>query len=234
MKNLKKEGGENMKNRKKTIILAAACAGMLAITAFGTLAYFTADNEAKNTFMVADSDTPTAGGALFGVEVKETVTTGENITANGNGGYTYKNIMPGMELEKDVKVKNSGKYSEYVRVTITLDKTDVWGEKTLTDLVGTINTEKWESAGEPTTGTNDKTWVYYYKEALAADTETPSMFTKVTIPKDLTTEQMSSLKEFNITVKAEAIQSENLKTAEGAAVNTAADAFGLFDAQQSK
>ena len=57
------------------------------------------------------------------------------------------------------------------------------------------------------------------------------MFRTVKIPTDLTTKQMKQLTSVNMTIAAEAIQSENLTTEEGTAVTTPAGAFALFDAQ---
>lgn len=222
---------------KKTIVLAAASASLLAVTAFGTLAYFTADNEATNTFMVASTDDPS--DELFGVTVTEDVTeVPDEIEKNDEGGYTYKGIMPGMTLAKNPNVTNSGQYSEYVRVSVTLDKAGVWKEVlgddfALTDLVKTVDTGKWEYADtKEDVAANTITWIYYYTEALAAGAETGTMFTEVKIPTGLKTEQMEQFKDgVNMVVKAEAIQSENLTTEEGTAVATPAGAFALFEAQ---
>lgn len=224
---------------KKTIAIAAACASLLALTAFGTLAYFTADDTATNKFMVATTDPDDPDDELFGVKVTEDVETEPGkVEENDEGGYTYKDIMPGMTLDKNPKVKNSGQYSEFVRVSVTLDKASVWqavlGEKfELTALVSTIDGTKWEKAGETTVDTTADTitWVYYYKEVLAKDAETEYMFTQVNIPTALTTAQMEELTSVDMVVAAEAIQSENLTTEDGTAVTTPAGAFALFDAQ---
>lgn len=219
---------------KKTIVLAAACASLLAVTAFGTLAYFTADDTATNTFMVATTDPSNPDDELFGVKVTEDVQTSDKVEENGSGGYTYKEIMPGMTLNKNPKVTNSGQYSEFVRVSVTLGQASVWKEvlpnDALTDLVSTIDASKWEYVTMKEDTTADTiTWVYYYKEALAKDADTGEMFTEVKIPAGLTTEQMKQLESVNMTIAAEAIQSENLTTEDGTAVTTPAGAFALFD-----
>lgn len=222
---------------KKTIVLAAACASLLAVTAFGTLAYFTAEHEATNTFMVATTDPSNPDDELFGVKVTEDVPEDPGkVEENGSGGYTYKEIMPGMTLTKNPKVTNSGQYSEFVRVSVTLGQASVWEavlpDNALTDLVSTIDASKWEYVTRKEDTTADTiTWVYYYKEALAKDADTGEMFSTVKIPAGLTTEQMKLLKSVDMTIAAEAIQSENLTTEDGTAVTTPEGAFALFDAQ---
>lgn len=188
--------------------------------------------------MVATTDPGNPDDELFGVKVTEDVPTSDKVEENGSGGYTYKEIMPGMTLTKNPKVTNSGQYSEFVRVSVTLGQASVWKavlpNNALADLVSTIDDSKWEYVTTKEDITADTiTWVYYYKEALAKDGNTGEMFTEVKIPAGLTTEQMKQLESVDMTIAAEAIQSENLTTEDGTAVTTPAGAFELFDAQVS-
>lgn len=223
------------KNRNKSILLAAACVCLLAITGFGTLAYFTAQEEAENTFMVAgyDPDSPVDLDKLFSVTVTETIPENDpDITKDPDGnGNIYTNVTPGDTLHKDPTVKNTGRYSQWVRVKVTLTKAENWREvlgdnpnDLFTDAECGFDTEKWISAGDPVTNADDTlTWTYYLKEKLEPE-ETAVLFTKVMIPPDLDVEDMVRLATFKLTVTAEAIQTKNTG-------NTPEEAFVLYDAQ---
>ena len=113
-----------MKNRKRMILLTAVCASLLAITGFGTLAYFTAQDAAENKFMIANSDDDPDD--IFAITVTEEVT-GEDIEKNPDGpGYIYKNVIPGDTLPKNPTVTNTGKYDQWVRVRVTLTNVEAW------------------------------------------------------------------------------------------------------------
>lgn len=203
-----------MKISKKNILIGAVCASLLAVTAFGTLAYFTAKGEAENKFMVAgyDPDNPDKEidpDKLFSVTVKETdPESGEKTTS----GITYKNIMPGETREKDPTVVNTGKYSQWVRVKVTLTKADVWEKAGITDLnslANGIDTTKWEPDKKGLVKDGDTlVWTYYLKSELAPEDD-EQLFESVTIPATLTKEDMAALNGFELTVAAEAIQSKN-------------------------
>lgn len=70
------------------------------------------------------------------------------------------------------------------------------------------------------------TYYFYYKETVAAptaDVVLPTLFDSITVPDWATGDQLAELKDFQITVVAEAIQADGFKTE--------ADAWKAFDAQ---
>ena len=78
------------------------------------------------------------------------------------------------------------------------------------------NAGDWSLAGSEGTGygydeqAKEFYWVFYYNETLGKDQEV-KLFEKVTIPTGLTVADASAmLSEFDVTVKAEAVQVENL------------------------
>lgn len=217
------------KNRKKKILIAAVALGFVAIMALGSMAYFTSRDEVTNTFMVAsfDPDNPDEPDDLFSIEVFETdPDTGEEIDE-----YTYKNIAPADVLHKDPTVRNTGAYSQYVRVQVTLSNASAWlaaDEKYGIDLPLWTVLDVWESAGDYVYDEEADTlvWTYYLSYALDPG-ETQVLFTTVTIPSQLRTEDMEeALANFQITVTADAIQSANTGV-------SAQEAFQLFDEQEN-
>lgn len=229
-----------IRNRKKSILLAAACVCLLTTTAFGTLAYFTAKGEAENTFMVAgydpeNPDKPIDPDDLFSVTVTETTPEDDpDIEKDPNGnGNIYKNIIPGDKLPKDPTVTNTGKYSQWVRVKVTLTNAANW-KSVLGDNPNGLftasecgfDTAKWTSAGDPVTEDDTLTWTYYLNTKLDP-AGTAVLFTNVVIPGELNVEDMTKLASFKLSVAAEAIQSEN--TGE-----TPQAAFVLYDAQETQ
>lgn len=195
---------------KKNRVLAFALAVCLvAILAFGSLAFFTDSERASNKFMTASSDDPDK--LLFDVDLYET-----DVDNDGDKrANTYSNILPGSVLSKDPTVKNTGLYGQYVRLVITIDCASQWQAacadhniEDLEDIFGGINS-KWERKSEEADlANNTLTYTYYLNHVLNPD-ETSTIFETVTIPKEFTIEDMNTLTEFNMYIVAEAIQSDN-------------------------
>lgn len=222
-------------NKKKIFILALAVC-LIAILSMSTLAWFNATDSVKNDFMFDDSDGD--GTPDFKVDVYET-------DKNGNprpAGKEYPHVAPGAVLPKDPTVKNTGDYDMYTRVVVTLDNAAAW--KAISDKYSIaadsdlilekmveINA-KWVRFDVPVydSTADTLTYVYYYSEIVgteAANNTTESLFTQVTIP---TAPQQDDLRfgddKFSITVKADAIQSDNI-IADGATI-TGNEAYTAF------
>lgn len=230
---------------KRRMLLASLAVCLVALLAFGSLAYFTAKDEAKNTFLVAgyDPEHPEEfdPDTLFSIKVYEHEVdeagkfTPDRETAAEVTENEYKDILPGSVLDKDPTVENTGKYAAYIRVKVTVDKGNEWKAiigNDLTTLFSGLDAEKWtkEGGGSITMEgssldamTTKYTYTYYLNEALAPGAKA-TLFDKVNIPADITVEQFVTVPEFHVTVSAEAIQSENT----GA---TPQEAFKLYDAQ---
>lgn len=106
---------------KKKIVAACATVALAAVALGGaTLAYFTDQDQAKNTFSVGSVDVSLTETA----EVKDAqgndVST-NTVAANGNGGYIFRNLMPSYAVTKAPLVKNSGTSAAYVRVAVVLN-----------------------------------------------------------------------------------------------------------------
>ena len=216
-------------NKKKLLSLALAVI-MLAILSFGTLAWFSDDDEVTNNFYIATSDDSTDPDDIFSVDVWENTPDGDN----DQDGYEYDDILPGDLLKKDVYVENTGAYDQYVRVTVTISDAEAWINalgadfdvtKVFVGFDATKWTHIWNNLNGATEIPENIVYVMYYKDILAVDGKI-NVFTDVQIPTSLTQEQAAAFNgAFYIDVKADAVQTENVVPAGTAAEDAAWAAF---------
>ena len=171
-----------MKKRMLTAALALCC---LAVLATGTLAYFTAEETAKNVITM---------GSLK-MELVE-------LNEEGKPWTNVENIVPGMEVTKEAFVKNTGTVDFYTRVKITKTFVPAQGEgkpELNTKLVRLdINEKYWEPGNDG---------FYYYKKPVAPGEETKPLFTTVTFSTEMGNEYQNV--KVIIDLDAQAVQSRN-------------------------
>lgn len=214
-------------NKRRTLVVALAVS-LIAILACGSLAYFTSSKTLTNKFMTASygPDGPVDPDELFSIRVYETdnTKTDGSVTETGN---TYADILPGDKLQKNPVVENTGDYSAYVRVSLTMTNVAEWktvcakhGLTDWTDLLQNFNSA-WElkETKEDTTA-NTETKVYYLNAELVADA-TAAIFDGFHIPDEFDTDDMAALAAFDLTIAADAIQSRNTG-------NNAVEAFANY------
>ena len=219
---------------KRSIFVVALAVCLAALIATGSLAYFTATKSVTNSFMVASydptkPDVPVTPDELFSIIVYETNNDpdGDPTTEKGN---TYNNITPADVLSKDPTVKNTGAYSAYARMNVTITNAAKWtavAEKNSIDIESIFNgiSADWTRYDDPVVDeVNDTiTYTYYYQNEIKAG-DTATLFTSVTIPASFDNEDMANISNFNIIVGADAIQSANTGDPTGAV----ADAYYAF------
>ena len=169
-----------MKKKLLILSLAAIC---LAITAIGTLAYFTSEGTAHNVI--------TTGGVEIAVQ--------EWADENKQTPFEdLKGIMPGMTVTKIAEIKNTGASDAWVRVKVEKN-IKLQGKGTPdTGLVElTLNTTDW----------TEKDGYYYYKEALKPGEVTAPIFTAVTFKPDMGNEYQNATA--TVDVVAQAVQTAN-------------------------
>lgn len=112
---------------KKKITAIVLCVAMLAIAiTSGTLAYFTDNEQATNEYAVGSVEIDlyeTVGhkdGADKVIAAEETLGEGSDDATN----YKYENVQPGDTMKKVVTVKNTGKSTAYIALTIKQDNYD--------------------------------------------------------------------------------------------------------------
>lgn len=171
--------------KKKIIALCLVIA--LAATAVigGTLAYFTDDAEATNTFTVGN------------VDITLTEPNWE-----GTGSQDAPEVYPGEPLAKDPTVTNSGANPCFVRIKVEgLDCLGTAGNITYrTDYVDNELGDNWV---KHTDG------YFYYNKVLAVGATTDALFDQIVIPTALTNGNAET--EFNVVVTAEAVQAQGAK-----------------------
>ena len=207
-----------MKFNKKKVFVAALTVCLVAILSMGTLAWFTDSDSVTNKFMVATSTEKPDD--IFSVDVWERVDTNDDGVFDATlkeNGHTYENIVPGDKLAKEPFVINTGSYSEWVRVKVTINNANDWAailnKHNITDL-STIfmghDESIWERYDNYTVEDDKATYVFYLKTPLAPS-ERATVFTHVAIPEVLDRDDaaMFANGSFEVTVVAEAIQSEH-------------------------
>lgn len=213
---------------KKKLLSLSLVVIMIAILSLSSLAWFSDSDDVTNNFYIASSD-DTDPDDIFSVDVWENTPDGDK----DQDGHEYKDILPGDVLKKEVFVENTGYYDQYVRVTVTVSDATAWMEvlkangaaPKLEQIVEGYdpNANVWVDASREVDVEND-TLVYtlHYRNILLGDQESiydnggvhsdvVTVFTAVKIPASMTVEQAAMFKSnFQITVKAEAVQTENL------------------------
>lgn len=226
-----------MKLNKKKILALSLAVCLVAILSFSTLAWFSDSDSVDNKFQIADSTqnpnnifsvdvrekVDIDGDGIFDPQVDATVDVGDVL----DGGYTYEDILPGDKLYKEPIVVNTGPYSQYVRVKVTIDNADTWKallegyHLDLVDVFDGYDEAKWTRYDDPTWSADGKKVTYvFYLDRVLNPTERESLFTHVMIPKQFTQHDMAHFVggAFSMNIVAEAVQSEH----------TGADAYAAF------
>ena len=227
-----------MKMNKKKVFVIALAICLIAILSFSTLAWFTDNEEVENKFHIATSDDDTAD-EIFSVDVWEETPDGRV----DETGATYKDVLPGDVLTKQVNVVNTGYYDQYIRVTVTVSDATAWmavlnttSIPALGDIVTDFDENVWPCARTRDTLNDTLVYTLYYNGTLDGSDDNDNgasvvVFENVKIPSTMTAEQAAAFKsEFAITVKAEAIQTENVGVD---STNNILDAIEAFDYVQA-
>lgn len=223
-----------MKNAKKKLFVVAVAVCLIAILSFTTLAWFSDSESVTNNFIVS-SDDDESPDDIFSVDIFEIVEDDDDDDTDDSqrveeDGYTFEDVMPGDELRKEPIVKNTGRYDQWVRLTITFSDLDAWyaiqdgntAEGPIKLLTKSADWDQW-TLGEFSYDENGYVYVYYLNTVLEPGEEVGT-FTHVNIPGGLDQEDMFGIKTLSLDVKAEAVQVENIDA------DNAKDAFALVEA----
>lgn len=210
-----------MKFNKRKVFAVALAVCLIATLSLGTLAWFSAADEVKNDFLVADSEDGDAN-KVFSIDVWEQRDTNDDGDFNEAddkdyaNGLEYKDILPGDKLSKIAHVTNTGAYDQYVRVIVTISDATAWinavGEDIdMSEVFVGFDASKWMKIEKEIAGSTDTvTYVLYAKDILASKADM-TLFTDVQIPESLTQAQAAAFKGgFSIDVKAQAVQTRNV------------------------
>ena len=208
-----------MKTRSKALLLMLCAVLLVAATIFGTMAYLTSTDTVTNTFTVGkvniklDEAKANSDGTL--------VEGAERVKAN-----SYK-LLPGHTYNKDPMVTVlGGSESSYVKMTVTFSKANELDAifapdgANLTSIFNGYDATKWTYKGNTKDATaNTRTYEFWYKEAVAAptaDVALDALFKSITVPGEITNEQLATIERMTITVNAYAIQADGFADAAAA------------------
>lgn len=203
-----------MKTARKAILLVL-CAILLVVSAvMGTLAYLTDTEDVTNTFTVGNIQ----------IKLDESDESTPDTTDRTEEGNQYEDIQPGQTYVKDPTVTVLANSEDcYVRMLVTVtynenadevlakynyttwfDFDDSWTEGTL------VKTEK-----NATAKTIARTYEFRHKTTVAdsiSDTKLDALFTKITVPGEITNTELATLEGLTINVVAQAMQSAGFAT----------------------
>ena len=206
--------------KKFKALLVVACALLLvAASVFGTMAYLTSTDTVTNTFTVGKVNIK-LDEAKVDADGKP-VTPAERVKEN-----SYK-LLPGHTYNKDPMVTVlSGSESSYVKMTVTFSKANELDAiftptgADLTSIFKGYNAANWIAKGNTKdTTANTRTYEFWYKEAVGAptaDVALDALFDSITVPGEITKEQLATIEGMTITVNAYAIQADGFADADAA------------------
>ena len=219
----------------KKILTLMCCAVLLVCISVGaTIAYLTDEEEVVNTFTVGNVQI-TLDEALVNTYGEPLKTNDDNTTtvvddvkdADRVVENSYK-LLPAHEYTKDPTVTVLADSEDcYVRAIVTLTKgAAIYALPVEYKISECFNVNaKWTLADEKYNEADDTfTYEFWYDEVVELsdeDTTLEPVFTTVTMPKNITNEELATLDGLEITVTAHAIQ------ADGFANDTAA--WGAWD-----
>lgn len=205
-----------MKTRSKALLLTLCAVVLVIATVFGTMAYLTSTDEVTNTFTVGqvkiklDEAKANPDGSL--------VANADRVKAN-----SYK-LLPGHTYNKDPMVTVlKGSEPSYVKMTVTFSKANELDAifapngADMTSIFGGYDSSNWIAKGNTEdTAKNTRTYEFWYKEAVGApdaDVALDALFDSITVPGEITKEQLATIKDMTITVNAYAIQADGFTNA---------------------
>ena len=173
---------------KRRLLAGAVIVMCLSLLAYGTLAYFTAEDTAHNVITSGE----------IAIELQEWADEEKTTPFSENG---VSGVMPGTDVTKIVEIKNTGSNAAYIRVKVEK-------EIILPDGV----------EGEPDSGLikidfDETDWTlgedgyYYYNAALEPDTVTQPLFASVRLDNTMGNIYQNSTVKVEVT--ANAVQAAN-------------------------
>ncbi len=208
-------------NRMKKFAMIAVCAMLLVCVTIGaTVAYLTANDTVTNTFTVGtvnikldEAKANTDGSLVEGAD---------RVKAN-----SYKQL-PGHTYNKDPMVTVlAGSEPSYIKMTVTFSNANELdaifapdGGANLISIFNGYDATYWTYKGNTKNATaNSRTYEFWYKDAVGAptvDVALDALFDSITVPGEITKEQLATIEGMTITVNAYAIQADGFADAEAA------------------
>ena len=208
-----------MKTRSKALLLTLCAVALVVATVFGTMAYLTSTDTVTNTF--------TVGNVAITLDEAKTNPDGTLVAGADRVKANEYKLMPGHTYNKDPMVTViKGSEPSYVKMTVTFSKAselDTIFAPTGADLTSIFkgyDAANWTAKGNTKNETaNTRTYEFWYKEtvdALNDDVALDALFDSITVPGEITKEQLATIEGMTITVNAYAIQADGFANADAA------------------
>lgn len=204
---------------KKSIALVMMAVLLVAASVMGTLAYLTSTDAVENTF--------TVGKVAITLDEAEVDMNGVAVTPAKRVKKNEYKLMPGHTYNKDPMVTVlAGSEPSYIKMTVTFSKAnelDAIFAPTGADLTSIFNgydAANWIAKGNTKdAAANTRTYEFWYKETVGAptaDVALDALFDSITVPGNITQEQLKTIEGMTITVTAYAIQADGFTTPDAA------------------
>ena len=208
-----------MKTKSKALLLTLCAVLLVAASVMGTMAYLTSTDKVENTF--------TVGNVAIKLDEAKVKTDGTPVTPAERVKANEYKLLPGHTYNKDPMVTVlSGSEASYIKMTVTFSKAsalDAIFASTGADLTSIFNgydSANWIYKDNTKDATaNTRTYEFWYKEAVGApngDVALDALFDSITVPGEITKEQLATIEGMTITVNAYAIQADGFANAEAA------------------
>lgn len=186
----------NKKKLSALLLAGTLTAGVVG----GTFAWFTSKDTVTNQFATTGTDEPNNPDA--GIKIEEEFEKPEN-------------VLPGTETNKDVRVKSTAKYDQFIRVKFEKKFIKTNGDGTKTDVTDKLDTSLIElnftnylkDTKAEGTWFEGEDGYYYYIGKVAGGSYTNMLLDSVTLSSNAGNEYKNL--EFDVTVVADSIQSSN-------------------------
>lgn len=207
-----------MKIKKTIIRTTAVCCAAAALAVGGTMAYLTDYDKTVNEFTVGKVD----------IELEEPNWKPEDNTK----------IEPTQQIRKDPQVKNAGINDAFVYLEVSIPTADVITadasgnriDKKNTELFSFTKKADWTQLEAKTSGTS-RVYTFAYNKVLKPGQTTTTLFDMVTFANVI--EGQIDTQQFDIPVRAYAIQTANTGGDEGTVVQQAAEAYKKYVQQNN-
>ena len=202
-------------NKTTKVWLTIVCVAMLLVGAvFGTLAYFTDNDSATNTFTIGK----------VGITLDESDESTADKSDRTTVGNSY-HLLPGSSYVKDPTVTvKAGSSEAYVRMIVTVNFAEALTDDQLVASVDDVfvgyDKALWPRANK-TVSADKKTVTYEYRYHDTVETADKAealepLFTNVVIPEAATYDDLKVFNDMTIAVVAHAVQAEGFANEDAA------------------
>ena len=210
---------KNKANLKKWALIVVSAMLLVCVSVGATIAYLTSQDTVTNTF--------TVGKVAIKLDEAKANMDGSLVEGAARVKENSYKLLPGHTYNKDPMVTVlKGSEPSYIKMTVTFSKASALDAifaptgADLTSIFKGYDAANWIAKGNTEDATaNTRTYEFWYKEAVGApdgDVALDALFDSITVPGEITNEQLATIEKMTITVNAYAIQADGFANAEAA------------------